>query len=273
MEKQILAFVSALQMTVCFAAETVYPEEFPEGLTVNAKLNQPDGTVNGTMYCSLTSGYQYYNWSDGEAITGDKKEKIYYIPSGMKAQTTAANQDVVPVIYSSGRVYPRASSNKTTTFTDLRLLGGGCLEHAQVGKKLGNIAIQAYDPNNPALLSYAFPEVYDYSKTFQLGARIVGPENSQLLYTCFDKEKDGKGFLCLVQGSDWSEFKGVLHIDDGFGIMSFDAVPVVTPGTVRFRDGGILMMTNNASYSFGNLSFEEEGMIANTGAAQFPNVK
>lgn len=163
MKKNILAFTFVLHMSVCFAMEVVYPEEYSDGLAVNAKLNKDDGTVNGNMYCSLTSGYQYYNWSDGEAITGSDTTKIYYIPSGMMACTAAINQDVVPIIYSSGRVYSRAGSNKTTTFNDLRLLGGGCLEHRQMGKKMGNITIQACNPNNPALLCYAFPEIYDHN--------------------------------------------------------------------------------------------------------------
>ena len=77
MKKNILAFTFVLHMSVCFAMEVVYPEEYSDGLAVNAKLNKDDGTVNGNMYCSLTSGYQYYNWSDGEAITGsDTSDKV-----------------------------------------------------------------------------------------------------------------------------------------------------------------------------------------------------
>lgn len=267
MKKQIVAFGLALQIAVCTAAEiVVYPQEFPEGLVVNAKLNTSDGTINGNMYCSLTGGYELHNWSDGEIFTGNETEKIYYIPSGLQAITQAKTQTVFPVIYSSGSVCPRAGKDKTTTFNDLRLLGGGCLVHAQKGKKLGNITIQAHNPNNPALLDYAFSEVYDVNTVFQLGACIAGLEDSQLLYTHVDEKMDGKGFLCLIAGSDWSKYKGTLSIDDGFGIMSCDAVPVIISGSTRFGDKGVLsMISDEAPYSFGNLSFLGNGAITNTG--------
>ena len=251
--------VAALQLTVC-AAEPVKPD-FPAGVPADAVWLEEPGD-NGNDYNSLTTGATGFRWSDGAAITADDTDKVYFIPAGLIARITDATQTVVPIIYCSGCIYPRAIGGKKTTFNDLYLLNGGYISGNKVGSKGGKITVLANDPENPACLDYNRGDVWDQS--FNLCATVIGLKDAHLLYKM---SKNSLAMLSLRSGSDWSGFEGTLHIADGVGIGNKSDVPIVMPGTVEFRNGGILRMNeDNAPYSFGNLSFVEGGAITNTGS-------
>jgi len=261
--------VAALQLTVC-AAEPVKPD-FPAGVPSDAVWLEEPGD-NGNSYNSLTTDASGFRWSDGAAITADDTDKVYFIPAGLTARVSEDTQTVVPIVYCAGRIYPRAFSNDKTTFNDLRLLDGGYIDHMQIGLKAGNITVLATDPDNPAMLVYDRTEIYSASvRTFRSKARFSGSETSQLLYRAADGEiggkNNGKDYLDLLDGSDWSEFYGTLRVADGLGISSREGVPISMPGTVKFGSGCILNMEKaSAPYEFGGLYFADGGAITNTGS-------
>ena len=206
-------------------------------------------------HASLTTDATHSNWAGGVK----KGEGNYYIPEGMTAQANGTAQTVIGTIYCAGRVTSRGSASEPVTFDDLRLLEGGDLYHSLVCQKRGNITVLSENPDKPSLLSYE--RTTQWSEWFNLAAAVTGSENSQLLYRM---SAGGKGFLILNDGSDWSGFKGTLRIEDGAGIQNVRNVPIVMSGSVRFGRGGILSLKNtDASYSFGGLSFVEDGVITN----------
>ena len=252
--------VAALQLTVC-AAEPVKPD-FPAGVPSEAVwLIRSDGKVDDVNYYSLLTNYPTF-WSDGAMIQDTDTDKVCFIPAGLSARTGTKAATVVPIIFCSGCVWPRASGGLTTSFNDLKLLDGGYIRGNQVGIKAGNITILAEDPDNPAFFLFERDKAME---KFSLQARLVGSENSQLLYT--NDLNSAKGFLELDTDSDWSEFKGTLRVAGGLGILSVKSVPNNFAGAVRFGRNGILSMKGaSAPYSFGELSFTEGGAITNTGS-------
>ena len=243
--------VAALQLTVCAS-------ELPEGVSADATLTASDTD----SYNSLDTNAKYHHWSDNNPITEGDTEKVYYVPSGKTARTSSIekNYKIIPVIYSSGCIYPRVKSSKTVTFNDLRLLDGGSLDCRQINVMAGNITILANDPDNPASLYYNRQDVRAYS----LKATLIGEEYSQLLYNVAYSQH--KGYLSLREGSNWNGFKGTLRVADGLSVCSYDNAPITSPCTVKFgNDGNLRMTAVDAPYSLGNLSFVENGMIENTG--------
>lgn len=276
-----IAAVIAIVMQMAVCAEVTPPEGFSSKLEWPAEVPVKytiDDTEKETVwllqtdsggYNSLNTGSEdgTYYWSDKKAIHETDTQKVYFVPKGLGARTKDdGSRVVIPIIYSAGRIYPRALAGKTTTFNDLRLLGGGYLDHGQVGKKYGKITILAKDPNHPAILLYNQTYSYVDNRAFNLGVTLIGEENSQLKYSSKQDKDIGKGYLVLIEKSNWKGFLGTLSVDDGLGIKSFEDVSIETPGTVKFGDNGILnLMADNAPYSFGNLIFEEGGAITNTG--------
>ena len=271
------AIMVVMQMAVC--AEVTPPEGFPSNREWPAEVPVKytiDDTEKETVwllqtdsgdYNSLNTGNKYHYWSDKKAIQEADAKKVYFVPKDLGARTKDdESRVVIPIIYSAGRIYPRASGSKTTTFNDLRLLGDGYLDHGQIGKKYGKITILAKDPNHPAILLYNQTYSYVDNRAFNLGVTLIGEENSQLKYSSKQDKDIGKGYLVLIEKSNWKGFLGTLSVDDGLGIKSFEDVSIETPGTVKFGDNGILnLKADNAPYSFGNLIFEEGGAITNTG--------
>ena len=221
---------------------------------------------DSSSYFSLTTDYTKHHWSDGNSIKETDTEKNYYIPPGLTANATNGTQTIVPKIYCAGRVSNGGLVGNVFTFNNLFLLEGGEIYQKNIGPKAGRITILSEDAEHPALLSYARSGSGDYPWRYPtyLRACVVGSKDSQFLY-----QMGGlyPGFLKLQAGSDWSGFEGTLRIADGLGIANIADVPVSMPGAVRFGRDGILMLTeSNASYSFGELSFVEDGSITNTGS-------
>ena len=268
----LFAFLAgALAVALPLAANADYPADFPAGVPSDAVWLEEPGD-NGNSYNSLTTDASGFRWSDGAAITTNDTDKVYFIPAGLTARVSEDTQTVVPIVYCAGRIYPRANGNQITTFNDLRLLGGGYIDHMQIGLKAGNITVLATDPDNPAMLVYDRSEIYSASvRTFRSKARFSGSETSQLLYRAADGEiggkNNGKDYLDLLDGSDWSGFYGTLRVADGLGISSRASVPISMPGTVKFGSGCILKMeADSAPYEFGGLYFTDGGAITNTGS-------
>ena len=215
---------------------------------------------------SLTTGGASH-WSDGNVggyvIQAEDTDKVFYVPAGLTARATSETQTIVPIIYASGKIYPLTNAGKGTTFNDLRLLDGGSIYGGQVGYKAGNITILAEDPDNPVLFNFARDKGEHYKYFFNMRARLAGSRDSQLLY----KSDGDKALLFLNTSSDWSDFYGTLRIEgDGIGITNRNNVSISMPGTVKFGNGGMLQLaSDNAPYSFGNLSFSEDGTLSNTG--------
>ncbi len=256
----VVVIAMAMQTEVCADDKPVFPKGVPED-AVWLKAS------DSGSYNSLTTG-SVNNWSDNKAIQSTDTNKNYYVPSGLTARTLNEGDDrtVVPVIYGSGRIYPRFTGSIEVFFNDLRLLDGGYVDHAQTCIKKGKITILATDPDNPASFLYNRVETYaSNNRLFRLKATLEGAENSQLRY--YGAAGKGKDFLSLLEGSDWSGFKGTLSVADGFGICSNEKVPIASPCKVVFQKGGILQLTaDDAPCSFGNLSFVDGGAITNTGS-------
>ena len=253
--------VAALQLTVCADACLA---EVLEG-AVELKTHDPDAALN-SLTTNAKNGWDGSNaengWKGANTISEANKDKIYYVPSGKTARASDATQTIVPTIYCSGCIYPRASGSKVTTFNDLCLMDGGYIDGRQIGPKGGKITILAEEPENPAYLVYNRDDVWKY--TFKFCATVIGSKDAHLLYKTAN---GGLAMLSLTSGSDWSGFEGTLHIADGVGIANESGVPIAMPGSVEFGNGGILCMDKgNAPYSFGNLSFVEGGAITNTGS-------
>ena len=214
---------------------------------------------------SLTTGQAAQNWKDSYKIQVGDENVVLYIPGDLYARATNATQTIVPIIYVSGMVYPMAAGTKVTTFNDLRLLDGGSIYGGNVGHKAGNITILAEDPDHPAAFDYARNnEVYEYN--FTMRACVSGSRDSQLLYRV--SGTGSTAYMNLYTDSDWSGFYGTLRVEgEGNGIRNSDNVPISMPGTVRFENGGVLLLTEgNTPYSFGNLFFADGGAITNTGS-------
>ena len=246
----------AVQMT---ASAIDFPANVPSGAVY---LTESDSG----SYCSLTTGRSYHHWSDGNPIQETDTEKNYYIPPGLTAFATKATQTIIPKIYCAGRVTNAGTMGLVFTFNNLFLLEGGEIYQTNIGRKAGKITIISEDAEHPALLTFSRGNADDFPwrYPFYLRARVVGSRDSQLLYQLGDIYP---GMLTFETGSDWSGFEGTLRIADGLGIANAADVPVSMPGAVRFGRDGILKLTgNNASYSFGELSFVEGGSITSTGS-------
>ena len=221
-------------------------------------LLKSDGKVDGNQTYSLTPGYQYHRWSDNQPLhTGTN----YYVGAGLVAQASGdASADIVPTIVCAGSIDPRGFSAKTYTFTDLRMLAGSKISHNQVNTKKGTITILSEDPEAPVQLLY---NRAGESGSFQLGAKIVGSERSQLALT---KSSATPGsYLNVLSGTDWTEFRGTFSVSDGQGIRANANVPLTTPAKVRFAKSGYLEVNKaGAPFTLGELTFVENAGITNT---------
>lgn len=224
-------------------------------------LKASDGKVSGNQTYSLTPGYQYHRWSDNQPLhTGTN----YYVGAGLVAQASGdASADIVPTIVCAGSVDPRGSSSKTYTFTDLRMLAGSKISHNQINTKKGTISILSEDPEAPVQLLY---NRNGESGSFQLGAKILGSERSQLALT---KSSATPGsYLNVLSGTDWTEFRGTFSVSDGQGIRANKNVPLTTPAKIRFAKNGYLEVNkSNAPFAFGELTFVENAGITNASSA------
>ena len=184
-----IAAVIAIVMQMAVCAEVTPPEGFSSKLEWSAEVPVKytiDDAEKETVwlletdsgdYNSLNTGNKYHHWSDGKAIQEADAKKVYFVPKGLGARTKDdESRVVIPIIYSAGRIYPRASGGKTTTFNDLRLLGDGYLDHGQVGKKYGIITILATDSASPAILLYNQGYNYVDDRAFKLGVTLIGNE-------------------------------------------------------------------------------------------------
>jgi len=224
-------------------------------------------TPDSGDYYSLTDGCALQNWSNGFKIENGDATTVLYIPdgNGARTQNKTGTTSIVPIIYSAGRVYPAATGTRVTFFTDLRLLNGGYIDCKKVGHKAGKITILADDPDNPARLDCGVEKSEDYQNACTLKVALVGSADSQIL---FKYTNGGKALVFPSAGSDWSGFYGTFRFEgDGLGITNDANVSISMPGTMKLANGGMLLLVNdNAPYSFGNLSFEGCGAITNTGS-------
>ena len=221
-------------------------------------------TKNDSSTYSLTTGQAKQRWSDGYTIAEGDENVVLYIPAGLTAYATNITQTIVPKIYCAGRVSNSGTAGLIFTFNNLFLLEGGEIEQKTIGRKAGKITILSEDAEHPALLNFSRSGAEDFAWRYPayLRARVVGSKDSQFLYKMGGRYP---GLLVLETGSDWSEFEGTLRIADGLGIENRYNVPVTTPGAVRFgRDGILHLYYANTPYSFGELSFEENGSISIT---------
>ena len=266
-EKPRAGFGLALKGLAAFSAVVVQMTASAAGTIPGTNIQYDHYlTASDSSIYSLTTGRTSQNWSDGYTIQAEDENVALYIPAGLTAYATKETQTIVPKIYCAGRVSNSGTASLIFEFNNLFLLEGGEIEQKNIGRKAGRITILSEDAEHPALLTYSrsgdddFPWRYP---TF-LRACVVGSKDSQFLY-----QMGGlyPGMLTLETGSDWSDFEGTLRIADGLGVANAKNVSISMPGAVRFGRDGILRLTgDNAPYSFGALSFVEDGLITNTGS-------
>ena len=256
MNVEKLVALTAVGMAVGLAQAETY-----DASTGYVTLKASDGKVSGNQTYSLTPGYQYHRWSDNQPLhTGTN----YYVGAGLVAQASGdASADIVPTIVCAGSIDPRGGSSKTYTFTDLRMLAGSKISHNQINTKKGTISILSEDPESPVQLLY---NRAGESGSFQLGAKIVGSERSQLALT---KSSATPGsYLNVLSGTDWTEFRGTFSVSDGQGVRANTNVPLTTPAKVRFAKNGYLEVNRaNAPFTLGELTFVENAGITNASSA------
>ena len=261
-----LAAVIAVAMQMAVYADGIPAWAIEAGVPADAVYLTVTDDANSCF--SLTPGYAGHKWSDGNPMSSDDADKNYYVPSDMVARTIKEDgtQTVVPNIYCAGRITCTGGSSQTVIYNNLLLLAGGELYSNHICKKLpDNLTVLSKDAENPALLTYnrSSSGTADWKYSFPLSGNVIGSKDSQLAFLL--GKSSARAMLKLQKGSNWTRFEGTLRVGDRAGIQSETGAPISTPGSVRFGTDGILfMVANGTPYSFGNLSFVENGSITNT---------
>lgn len=243
------ALVAACLAVAAFSegfAEEVYDET-----TGFVTLLKSDGNSGKSGSSLDTAG----NWSDGLPPHNDPPTN-YYVQSGWYAWAESAGLDFPSPLYVAGSVVPRGISGDSANFADLKLLDGGCIRYGWMYYLGGNIEILATDESNPAVILYA------RSDAAGMRLRAVLSGNADSLAEFSTAYPQYRPYLRILDGSDWTAFKGKFRIADNLGL-DIQLCSLNMPGTLTLGSDTWMYVKAGYPCSFGGLQFGNDSVVTN----------